>query len=109
MPAGLTCGSEGYLLKVEALTWHWRLPQANGGSMTIAERIQTFIDSEVLHHPSRGDPLAQGQLDSLATEQLIEFLEGEFKVRFDDSDFVVENFSSVQRLAALVATKVRAA
>ena len=74
--------------------------------MTIAERIQTYLDSEVLERPSGGDPLAHGQLDSLATEQLIDFLEEEFHVTFEDNDFVVENFSSVERLATLVESKV---
>jgi acyl carrier protein len=74
-----------------------------------ARRIRRFIMRELLEEPFEGpDPLAAEALDSLAIEQLIEYIEGTFDVSFDDTELVRENFSSIPTLAALVNEKCRA-
>jgi acyl carrier protein len=74
-----------------------------------AWRIRRFIMRELLEEPFDGrDPLAEEALDSLAIEQLIDYIEERFGVAFDDEEVVRENFSSIPTLAALVNDKRRA-
>jgi acyl carrier protein len=64
---------------------------------------------ELVEEPFEGrDPLAAEALDSLAIEQLIDYIEERFGVTFDDTEVVRENFSSIPTLAALVDEKRRA-
>ncbi|MFL5515974.1 MAG: phosphopantetheine-binding protein [Gemmatimonadales bacterium] len=72
-------------------------------------RIRRFIVRELLEEPFEGrDPLAAEACDSLALEQLIDYIEEEFGVAFEDEELVRENFSSIPTLAALVKAKQRA-
>lgn len=48
---------------------------------------------------------ARGLLDSLAVHEVVGFLEDEFGVVFDDADLVVDNFASVDAMAAMVGGK----
>lgn len=82
--------------------------------MSSAKEINRFIHQELLGElledmASREDPLSEGLLDSLALEQLISFIEEEFGFQFADNELVVENFESIERLAALVDSKRQAA
>lgn len=71
-----------------------------------AERIRSFVEEYVLEEPFAGtDPLAETELDSLGTEQLIDFLEDEYGFLFSDEELASENFASVPVLAALVDAK----
>jgi acyl carrier protein len=68
--------------------------------------IQRYILDELLTSPPSGDdPLAAGELDSLAIEQLLTFIEEEYDIEFDDEELRLENFSSIQILAQLVDAK----
>lgn len=74
--------------------------------MSTAEHIRGFIDEHLLEEPFHGDdPLAEAALDSLAIEQLIDFLEEEDEVLFSDEELAGENFASVPIVAALVDAK----
>jgi acyl carrier protein len=54
-----------------------------------------------------GDPLADGMLDSLAIEQLIDFIEDEFGVDLSDDELVGENFTSVDAVVRLIRSSRR--
>jgi acyl carrier protein len=55
------------------------------------------------------DVIAGGMLDSLAFVQLLLALEEEFGVKVDLSDLELDDFSSVARVAHLVATSAKGA
>jgi acyl carrier protein len=55
------------------------------------------------------DLFASGLATSLFAMELIGFLEGEFAITIDNDDLELENFSSVDRLAALVERKLATA
>jgi acyl carrier protein len=49
------------------------------------------------------DPLlSSGLLDSMAIVQLLEFIETEFSVSVQDTDFDPDNFESINTIAALI-------
>ena len=76
--------------------------------MRTRAKIEKFVDRELLEGASvDGDPLAMGLLDSLAVEQLVVFLEKEFKLTFDDDELVEENFESIDAVVNLVEAKRR--
>ena len=56
--------------------------------------------------PDSANLFAQGLLDSLAVHEVVGFLEDEFGVIFDDSDLAVDNFASVDAMAAMVQQKL---
>lgn len=67
----------------------------------IDELIEDFYD-----RPYDGeDPLADGAVDSLGIEQLIEHLSEVYGVTLDEEDIVAENFEDIGALAALVDSK----
>ncbi len=73
----------------------------------VDDRIRGFIDREILDGAVlAADPLAEGMLDSLATEQLVDFLEREFAIRFTDDELVPERFASIDTVARLVESKL---
>ena len=79
------------------------------GARVTGRRIRRFIVRELLDEPFEGrDPLAAEACDSLALEQLIDYIEEEFGVAFEDEEVVRENFSSIPTLVALVKRKQRA-
>lgn len=72
----------------------------------IERQLERFIVDELLEERYDGrDPLAVGAVDSLALEQLVEYVEQRFGVRIDDADMLAENFDSLGALAALVGAK----
>lgn len=71
-------------------------------------RLERFIVDELLEERYDGrDPLATDAVDSLGLEQLIDYIEQEFGVRFDDEELVRQNFASLPTLAAFVDSKQR--
>ncbi len=78
--------------------------------MTTADAIRAFIDESLLDEPHPGeDALADLDLDSLAIEQIIDFLEEEYGILFSDEELVRETFATVPVLAELVDRKRAAA
>ena len=73
--------------------------------MKTEKRIRRLIEDEFLEGASLDEGVMVEQLDSLAVEQLVGFLEDEFDVEFDDDDIVLENFKSLGALADLVDRK----
>jgi acyl carrier protein len=80
--------------------------------MSIERRLIDFISTEIAY--DRGseriapdEPLLDGVLDSTDVLLLLVFMEEEFRVRIPDDDVVPENFSTVERLAALLRAKLR--
>jgi acyl carrier protein len=70
------------------------------------QAIQRYILDEILAAPpANEDPLAGRELDSLAIEQLLNFIEEEFDVEFEDEELSLENFSSIPVLAGIVDAK----
>lgn len=75
---------------------------------TIAEKIQTFLAGELLHHAG-GTPITadsrlidDGLLDSRTLWQLLSFLEDSFGIAVATEDIVPENFETIPLIAALV-------
>lgn len=69
----------------------------------IKRRLRRFILDELLERPFHGDdPLAAGEVDSLAHEQLVDYIEQAFGVRLTDEEMVEENFESIAALAAII-------
>jgi len=74
--------------------------------VSTTKRIMRYISTELLHgNPYYGDPLATGVIDSLRMEQLIGWIEHDFKIRFEDEDLLPEHFSRLDALVPLVDTK----
>ena len=78
----------------------------------VEERLRRFLVDELLDEfydrPYEGeDPLADGEVDSLGAEQLIEYVEETFGVALEEEEIVKENFESVPALAALIAARSR--
>jgi acyl carrier protein len=72
----------------------------------IETSLMSFIVEELLETPFAGeDPLAEGEVDSLGIEQLVEYVFELWNVELDDEEIVEENFESVPALAALVESK----
>ena len=46
--------------------------------------------------------LEEGIIDSLGLQQIITFIEQQFKITIDDDDLMPENFESVNAIAALI-------
>jgi acyl carrier protein len=70
-----------------------------------AKQLRRLIEDEFLDGQRLDDTLVTEQLDSLAIEELVGLVEDRFDVAFDDEDFVLENFRTVDALAALVDRK----
>lgn len=72
----------------------------------IERRLREFIDAELLGEPFRGeDPLAEGAVDSLGVEQLVEYVLEVWGVELEDDEIVFANFGSLPALTALVESK----
>lgn len=70
---------------------------------TIEARLREFIVDELLEEQYAGsDPLADRAVDSLAVEQLVEYIGEAFGVELRDDEMVEENFDTLATLAALV-------
>lgn len=75
---------------------------------TIAEKIQSYLAGELLHHAG-GVPITadsrlidDGLLDSRTLWQLLSFLEDSFGIVVATEDIVPENFETIPLIAALV-------
>jgi len=78
--------------------------------MTTERRIRGYIEEYLLEEPFTGaDPIAEEALDSVAIEELIDFLEAEYSVEFTDQELARESFGSARAVAALIETKRRLA
>ncbi|HET8862735.1 MAG TPA: acyl carrier protein [Solirubrobacterales bacterium] len=72
-------------------------------SAATAGRLREFIVAELLDEPFHGqDPLAEGAVDSLGIEQLVEYIEEAFGIELDDDEFTYDNFESLDALASLI-------
>ncbi|HEX6687810.1 MAG TPA: hypothetical protein VF085_04005 [Solirubrobacterales bacterium] len=72
----------------------------------IEQVLRRFIVEELLDGPYDGqDPLADGEVDSLGIEQLVEYVFEVWNVELEDEEIVEENFESVPALALLVDSK----
>jgi acyl carrier protein len=72
----------------------------------VEQRLREFVVAELLEEPFRGeDPLAEGVVDSLGVEQLIEYVFEVWEIELEDEDVVAENFESLAALAALIESK----
>jgi acyl carrier protein len=76
----------------------------------IEEQLRRYLIDELLDdfydRPYDGeDPLADGEVDSLGAEQVIEYVEESFGVALDDDDIIAENFESIPALAGLIAAR----
>ncbi len=75
----------------------------------IERRLRRFIVESLVEPPFEGgDPLAEGAVDSLGIEQLVDHVEQVYGVRLADEEIVRDNFGSLAALAALVDEKRRA-
>jgi acyl carrier protein len=70
--------------------------------------IRTFVCEILVDDFSGDDPLAEIEFDSLALEQLLDFLEEKYRVLFEGEDLARINFSSVRLAAAMVQARRRA-
>jgi acyl carrier protein len=76
----------------------------------VERRLRDFIVGELVEVPYDGaDPLADGVVDSLAVEQLVEYILEVYGVELGDEEMVEENFESLASLAILVEGKRAAA
>ena len=72
------------------------------------DAVSEFIATEIMHDSSdtKIDPdlglLEEGIIDSLGLQQIITFIEQQFKITIDDDDLMPENFESVNAIAALI-------
>jgi acyl carrier protein len=74
----------------------------------IQRKLGSFIVEQLLDQPFDGrDPLAAKVVDSLAVEQLVQYIEEEYGVKLRDEELIEENFESVPAVAALVDRKLR--
>lgn len=75
---------------------------------SVERRLRAFIVDELLEEPYDGeDPLADRAVDSLAVEQLVEYIAEAYEVELADDEMIEENFESLATLAALVQRKRR--
>ena len=83
------------------------------GQDTIAEMVRRFVKSNFLFDENaelsdQKSLLGSGIIDSTGVLELIAFLEQQFKVKFDDSELVVENFDTVEKIEKFVVRKTKA-
>jgi acyl carrier protein len=74
----------------------------------VEEAIKQFVREFLVDDADAEDPLEGRDIDSLALEQLIDFLEEEFHILLSGEDIVRRNFESTPRLAAVVEARIRA-
>jgi acyl carrier protein len=73
--------------------------------VALSQKIIDFVDATRLPLPPIQDPNEPLQLDSLAVVRLTAFLDNDCGIQIDDEDLVVENFATLGRLDALIASK----
>jgi acyl carrier protein len=76
------------------------------GQAEIEATLKRFIVEYLVEGAYEGeDPLAEGEVDSLGVEQLVDYVFEVWSVELDEEEIVEENFESVAALAALVKAK----
>ncbi|MDQ3956920.1 MAG: acyl carrier protein [Actinomycetota bacterium] len=77
---------------------------------SIKSAIHDFISRAFKGRPlaDNEDIFATGFVNSLFAMELITFVEGTFRISIESEDLDLENFSTVERLAGLVAGKLGA-
>jgi methoxymalonate biosynthesis acyl carrier protein len=73
----------------------------------IKARVRGFIQGFVRGHEIADgeDIFASGFVNSMFALQLVQFVEGEFSIAVEDDDLELDNFRSVDAIAALVQRK----
>ncbi len=75
---------------------------------TVGHFIKTnFLFDENAELSDQKSLLGSGVIDSTGVLELITFLEQQFNVRFDDSELVVENFDTVEKIEMFLNRKMR--
>jgi acyl carrier protein len=73
----------------------------------IAERIRSFVCGVILSESvAAADPLADNDFDSLALEQLLDYLEESYHVLFTPEDIARPNLASLAIAAEMVHRRV---
>ena len=80
-------------------------------SETVQHEVRQFIKKNFLFddNANLGDELSligTGVVDSTGVLELIAFLEKRFDVAFDDSELVVDNFDTVERITSFIVRKL---
>ena len=77
------------------------------GTATLLEEIRAFVQTAFKGHALTDDEdiFATGHVNSLFAMELITFLEGTYGIAIATEDLELENFSTVRRMAELVARK----
>lgn len=76
----------------------------------IKTKIRAFLSKHLRNHePGDDDDIfAQGLVNSLFAMQLVTFIETEFGLAVENEDLEIENFSTINAIAALVERKAGA-
>jgi len=70
---------------------------------------QNMLFSETFGHADDASFLEQGIIDSIGFMELVSFVQKEYGIEVGPEELVRENFDSVNKLAAFIGTKQRAA
>ena len=73
----------------------------------IKTKTRQFLSKHFQNHDLKDDEdiFALGFVSSLLAIQLVQFVEKEFGITVDDDDLDIDNFRSIDKIAALVAGK----
>lgn len=72
----------------------------------VERELREFVVAELLEEPFYGDdPLAEGVVDSLGVEQLLDHISQTYGVELDDEELATESFWSIENIATLVRSK----
>ena len=73
--------------------------------MEIPQKLKDYIDNNRDSLPPVTDPDEPLQIDSLSLLRLVAFLENELGYRVEDEELIAENFETLRKLGALLASK----
>ncbi len=73
--------------------------------MEIPAKLKEYIDNNRGSLPPVTDPDEPLRIDSLGLIRLVAFLESDFGYRIEDEELVAENFETLRKLGALLASK----
>ncbi len=79
---------------------------------TVELKVSSYIAENILFsrngypYPSEASFLENGIVDSMNVLELVTFVEGEYKIKVDDSEIVPDNFDSVRNLARYINSKI---
>ena len=80
-------------------------PNNTPNMMEIPPKLKEYIDNNRGSLPPITDPDEPLQIDSLGLIRLVAFLESDFGYRIEDEELVAENFETLRKLGALLASK----